>query len=112
MPLHPVAQAQVLRIAPGQLDRVDPASDSERSLLVFGEGEGEAEGGSLADRQRGLREELGRQRGLMPGRGTPEGEAAGREIDRAGRAMEDAEQALREAVTLLSTNDRDDGSGS
>ncbi|MFC0810849.1 DUF4175 domain-containing protein [Paracoccus panacisoli] len=61
-----------------------------------GEGEGEAEGGSLADRQRGLREELGRQRGLMPGRGTPEGEAAGREIDRAGRAMEDAERALRD----------------
>ena len=29
---------------------------------------------------------------------TPEGEAAGREIDRAGRAMEDAERALRTAV--------------
>lgn len=50
----------------------------------------------LADRQRALREELGRQRGLMPGRGTPEGEAARRELDNAGRAMEEAEQALRD----------------
>ena len=51
---------------------------------------------SLADRQRALREELGRQRGLLPGRGTPAGEAAGERLDEAGRAMEDAEQALRD----------------
>jgi len=50
----------------------------------------------LADRQRELREDLGRQRGLLPGRGTPQGEEARRQMDEAGRAMEEAEQALRE----------------
>ena len=43
-----------------------------------------------------MREDLGRQRGLLPGRGTPQGEEARRQLDEAGRAMEDAEQALRE----------------
>ncbi|MFH5772657.1 DUF4175 domain-containing protein [Paracoccus sp. NGMCC 1.201697] len=51
---------------------------------------------SLAERQRALREELGRQRGLLPGRGTPQGEQARRSLDDAGRAMEEAEQALRD----------------
>ena len=54
------------------------------------------DGQSLADRQRELRESLGRQRGLLPGRGTEQGETARRNLDEAGRAMEDAEQALRE----------------
>ncbi len=51
---------------------------------------------SLADRQRALREELGRQRGNLPGAGTPEGDAARGALDRAGRAMDEAERALRE----------------
>ena len=50
----------------------------------------------LADRQRDLRESLGRQRGLLPGRGTEQGEAARRDLDEAGRAMEEAEEALRQ----------------
>ncbi|HRM74528.1 MAG TPA: DUF4175 family protein, partial [Paracoccus sp. (in: a-proteobacteria)] len=50
----------------------------------------------LADRQRDLRENLGRQRGLLPGRGTEQGEAARRDLDEAGRAMEEAEEALRQ----------------
>ncbi|AGT07630.1 DUF4175 domain-containing protein [Paracoccus aminophilus] len=53
-------------------------------------------GGSFADRQRQLREELGRQRGLMPGQGTAEGDQARQRLDDAGRAMEEAEQALRD----------------
>ncbi|MTH35391.1 DUF4175 family protein [Paracoccus limosus] len=53
-------------------------------------------GQDLADRQRQLREDLGRQRGLLPGRGTPQGDEARRSLDEAGRAMEQAEQALRE----------------
>nr|WP_258869777.1 DUF4175 domain-containing protein [Paracoccus thiocyanatus] len=61
-----------------------------------GEGQGTQDGSQLADRQRDLREDLGRQRGLLPGRGTPEGEQARRQLDEAGRAMEDAEQALRQ----------------
>ena len=51
---------------------------------------------SLAERQRDLREELGRQRGLLPGQGTPQGDEAARQLDEAGRAMEEAEQALED----------------
>ncbi|SIS63908.1 DUF4175 domain-containing protein [Phaeovulum vinaykumarii] len=66
-----------------------------------GEGQGEgAAGGDLAERQRDLREELGRQRGLLPRTGTEEGDAATRRaLDEAGRAMEEAEDALREGDT-------------
>ncbi|WP_296766219.1 TIGR02302 family protein [Sediminimonas sp.] len=57
--------------------------------------EGQQGEGALADRQRALREELDRQRGRLPGAGTPEGEAARDALDRAGRAMDGAEEALR-----------------
>ncbi len=59
-----------------------------------GEGQGDAQG-SLADRQRALRNELNRQRGNLPGIGGEAGEAAREALDRAGRAMDGAEQALR-----------------
>lgn len=59
-------------------------------------GGGEGGDGSLADRQRGLREELGRQQGLLPGQGTAQGQAARDRLDDAGRAMADAERALRD----------------
>ncbi|MDA7966117.1 TIGR02302 family protein [Ruegeria sp.] len=52
-------------------------------------------GGSLADRQQALRDELGRQQQNLPGSGTPEGDAAREALDRAGRAMNEAEEALR-----------------
>ena len=68
-----------------------------------GQGNGEEQGdnqaqgsGSLADRQQALRQELGRQQGNLPGAGTPEGDAARDALDRAGRAMDGAEEALRE----------------
>ncbi|MEP2641848.1 TIGR02302 family protein [Roseobacter sp.] len=51
--------------------------------------------GSIADRQQALRDELGRQQGNLPGAGTPEGDAARDALDRAGRAMDGAEDALR-----------------
>ncbi len=57
-------------------------------------GEGSLEG-DLADRQRALRDELRRQQGSLPGAGSPEGDAARDALDRAGRAMDDAEDALR-----------------
>ncbi|WP_138467511.1 TIGR02302 family protein [Poseidonocella sp. HB161398] len=58
-----------------------------------GEGQGTGEGGSqgLADRQQALRDELGRQQQNMPGSGE-----AGEALDRAGRAMEGAEESLRD----------------
>ena len=49
----------------------------------------------LADRQQALRNELRRQQGQLPGQGTPEGDAARDALDRAGRAMDGAEEALR-----------------
>ena len=63
------------------------------------QGQGNDQGsadGSIADRQRALRDELRRQQGNLPGAGTPEGEAARDALDRAGRAMDGAEDALRE----------------
>ena len=52
--------------------------------------------GSLSDRQRELRERLNQlQQGQLPGDGTEPGEEGRRNLDRAGRAMEDAEDALR-----------------
>ncbi len=54
---------------------------------------GEAD--DLAQAQRELREQLGRQRGLLPGQGSAPGDEAARELDEAGRAMEEAEEALR-----------------
>lgn len=65
-----------------------------------GQGSGQSgNAGDLADRQRGLREELGQQRGMLPGQGSEQGDQAGRQLDEAGRAMEDAEQALRDGDT-------------
>jgi uncharacterized protein (TIGR02302 family) len=55
-----------------------------------------APGDSIADRQQALRNELNRQQQNLPGAGTPEGEAARDALDRAGRAMDGAEEALRE----------------
>ncbi|SEN29842.1 TIGR02302 family protein [Paracoccus alcaliphilus] len=60
-----------------------------------GEGGEDGEEGDLAGRQRDLREELGQQRGLLPGQGSEGGDEAGRRLDEAGRAMEEAEEALR-----------------
>ena len=64
------------------------------------EGEGQAQGQqgaeqNLAERQQQLRDELSRQEGRMPGQGTPEGDAARDALDRAGDAMDQAEQNLR-----------------
>ena len=58
--------------------------------------EGDGQGGSLSDRQRELRERLNElQQGQLPGDGTEQGEEGRRNLDRAGRAMEEAEDALR-----------------
>ncbi|GHF32973.1 TIGR02302 family protein [Seohaeicola zhoushanensis] len=61
-----------------------------------GGGQGQDLKGSLADRQQALRQELNRQQGNLPGQGTPEGDAARDALGRAGRAMDDAEQSLRQ----------------
>ena len=63
-----------------------------------GEGSGQGQDGdlegSLAERQQALREQLERQSRNLPGAGTPEGDAAREALDRAGRAMDEAAEAL------------------
>lgn len=56
--------------------------------------QGDGEGMSLADRQRALRDNLRRQQQNVPGSGDDGGSMADA-LDRAGRAMESAEDALR-----------------
>jgi uncharacterized protein (TIGR02302 family) len=60
--------------------------------------DGQGQGGeqSLADRQQALRNELNRQMQNLPGAGTPEGDAARDSLGRAGDAMDEAEDALRD----------------
>lgn len=54
-------------------------------------------GEGLAQRQQELRDRLGQLgRGQLPGEGSEQGEAGRQELDRAGRAMRDAERALRD----------------
>ncbi len=61
-----------------------------------GDQEGQTPGQSLADRQQALRDELNRQRGNLPNLGGEAAEETRRSLDRAGEAMDRAEDALRE----------------
>lgn len=78
----------------GQQDGQQPGRDGQQD----GQGE-EGQGGgqgSLTERQQQLRDRLGQlQGGQLPGDGTEQGEEGRRNLDRAGRAMEEAEEALR-----------------
>lgn len=72
--------------------------DMQRQFGEGGQGgeSGDAPSGEeLAERQRELREDLGRQQGLLPGQGSEQGDRARGQLDEAGRAMQDAEDALR-----------------
>ncbi|MCU4652538.1 DUF4175 domain-containing protein [Roseibacterium sp. SDUM158016] len=60
----------------------------------FGEGEGGENGLSLAERQEALRRQLEEQARRLPGTGTEEGDEALRQLDDAGRAMDEAAEAL------------------
>ena len=62
-----------------------------------GQQPGEQNGEGLAQRQQELRDRLGELgRGPLPGQGSERGDAGRQEMDRAGRAMRDAERALRD----------------
>jgi uncharacterized protein (TIGR02302 family) len=75
----------------------DPGQDQPgQSQEGEGEGSGGQQQGSLTDRQRDLRERLDQlQQGELPGDGTEPGEEGRRNLDQAGRSMEEAEDALR-----------------
>lgn len=55
-------------------------------------------GQSLAERQQALKDRIEalRKSGTLPGAGDPKGEEGRKQLDQAGRAMKDAEQALRD----------------
>jgi len=87
---------------PGGLPSQEPGEGEPGEGQQPGEGQPRQQGegeGSLADRQQALRDELERQQGGLPGQGTESGEAARGALDRAGRAMDEAERALREGDT-------------
>lgn len=86
--------------------QLNPGGQGNQQGEGQGEGQGEdgqqgmagenGDGETLADRQRALEQELEHQRGTLPGAGTPEGEAARDSLERAGRAMDEAADALDE----------------
>lgn len=77
----------------GQQQGMGQSGDGDRRS---GQGNGgSADPGSLADRQEALRRELERQENNLPGAGSEEGDAARDALDRAGNAMDQAEEALR-----------------
>ncbi|MEH6674381.1 MAG: TIGR02302 family protein [Sulfitobacter sp.] len=76
-------------------DGNQPGQPGQQPGQNNGQGEPGQGQGSIADRQQALRDELRRQEGRLPGGGTPEGDAASDALDRAGRAMDGAEEALR-----------------
>lgn len=80
----------------GQQPGQEPGSGGQGQAQGETPGEGGQSEGSIADRQQALRDELRRQEGNLPGQGTAEGDAARDALDRAGRAMDGAEQDLRE----------------
>ena len=61
-------------------------------------GDQQGTGQSLAERQKRLQQKLDQLRngGDLPGAGDPKGQDGRKQLDRAGRAMEDAERALRD----------------
>jgi hypothetical protein len=80
----------------GQGDGEQPGGGNQSGSEQGQSGQGQDLGQSLADRQEALRRQLEQQRGALPGAGTAEGDAARDALDRAGRAMDGAEDALRQ----------------
>lgn len=71
--------------------------DSQSGQSGEGAGTGTGAGGDgLPDRQRALRQQLDLQQQMLPGQGTDGGESTQRLLDQAGRAMDEAERALRD----------------
>jgi uncharacterized protein (TIGR02302 family) len=81
----------------GQQEGQEPGQDGRPQGEPGEDGRSGRDQGSLTDRQRALRERLDElQNGQLPGDGSEQGEEGRRNLDRAGRAMEEAEEALRD----------------
>ena len=92
----------------GQGEQGEGSGDGQQGQQPNDQAGGQNGEGSLADRQQALREELRRQQGNLPGAGTEAGNAARESLKRAGRAMEGAEQALRDGDLAEALNDQAD----
>ena len=79
-------------------DQQKLSDDSFRDLQQGQDGEQGGTGQSLADRQKDLQRKLDNMQkgGQLPGAGNPQGKEGRKQLDRAGRAMDDAERALRQ----------------
>ena len=79
---------------PGEQGQPQPGQEPGQQ----GEGEGQTpDGRSLAERQQDLADRLGQlNNGQLPGAGSEQGEEGRRQLGEAGRAMEEAERALRD----------------
>ena len=81
---------------PGEDPGQDQQGQGQDGQQQGQDGQGAPDQGTLTDRQRALRERLNDlQNGQLPGDGTEKGEAGRDNLDRAGRAMKDAEEALK-----------------
>ena len=82
----------------GQQSLSDQAFRDMQNGMGEGQDGGEQDGDALAQRQQELRDGLGQlqNQGALPGANTPEGEAGQQALNDAARAMEQAEQALRD----------------
>jgi len=82
---------------PGQRAQPDRQGQQPGGQGTQPDGPGQADqGATLSERQRALRRELERQQGLMPRLDGEAADAARRALGEAGRAMDGAEQALRD----------------
>ncbi len=78
-------------------DQFNPGQEGQNAPGQPGEGQQPGEGGqNLADRQQELQDQLNEQRRNLPGLGGELGQATRDALGRAGRAMERAEEALRD----------------
>ncbi len=80
----------------GQGQRGEGERGNQPGQGSTGQGQPGDNPGSLADRQQALRDELNRQQQQLPGMGSPDGQAAREALKRAGRAMQGAEESLRQ----------------
>lgn len=85
---------------PGEGQQPGQGQQGQEPGEMPGTGEGQdGQGMSLSQRQQALEDELRRQRDNLPGAGTEEGRAAREALDRAGRAMDEAADALERGDT-------------
>jgi uncharacterized protein (TIGR02302 family) len=82
-------------------DQQGLSDDAYRDLQDGQSGQDSQGGKSLAQRQQDLRDRLDQlgQNDALPGEGTEQGQSGRQNLDEAGRAMQDAEEALREGDT-------------